>query len=781
MIEIEYRAPTIEQPNNVVYLAFNNDPSTGSAVLPFGRNVEGSTVFLPFRATHLYSAHVEAGGVIKRQRTWQQTQWSGSVPADDQFSVEIAEGVLRILMPASIANNAAALSLVIYAKKIDDNDGWGRLLPSCGLGAKGGYEDQYLPLYKSVDLHTGKSQAVPRLRGERMRVYQMLPRLFGNVNQRRKPNGCIEENGVGKFHDINEAALSSLRTMGFTHVWLTGLLRQATATDYSAFGLPADDPDLLKGLAGSPYAIKDYFDLCPDYAVDPAERLTEFKALLARLRAQGLRSILDFVPNHVARSYASTIRPELSFGAKDDPQKFFDPQNNFFHLTNQPLRLPTWRDGQPLSPTCRILGTCDGRFEAENQHSRVTGNNVTSATPALNDWYETVKLNYGFEFTTGWRAYPQGADSLAPIPDTWLKMDHVLAYWQAQGVGGFRCDMAHMVPPEFWAWAIGRARARQSDVIFLAEAYNGDPMKVPSGDPLLQALSNNHGNVLFDLLSAGFDGVYDDPSYKVLKAIYDGSGWANDLDGVLGEEFIFQNSLRYAENHDEVRLAGRNQWANVGAHVGRPVAAILYGMSRGPVLLYSGQEVGEPATGEEGFGCDDARTTIFDYWSMPELVKWVNNHRYDGQGLSKPQSQLRAFYSRLINLVGEPAFRAGEFYGLNRANRDNPRFGRLPGEPASGHWLYAYLRHKPEAPGEARQSFLVIANLHPTETLRNIYVQLPGAAVEFLEAAETSRALFTERLGLAPTQTILVESLAKGIIVGDLPALSAFYFELRLL
>ena len=194
------------------------------------------------------------------------------------------------------------------------------------------------------------------------------------------------------------------------------------------------------------------------------------------------------------------------------------------------------------------------------------------------------------------------------------------------------------VPPEFWAWAIARARARKADVFFAAEAYDNDPAKVTKG------------NVMTALLNAGFNAVYDDPSYKALKAIYDGNKWANDIDGLFGDDLLFHRSLRYAENHDEVRLAGAGQWGGVGAEVGRPVAAILYGLSRGPVLLYSGQEVGEPARGAEGFGGDDARTTIFDYWAMPELAKWVNGHRYDGGRLAPEQKKLREFYARLLEI-----------------------------------------------------------------------------------------------------------------------------------
>jgi len=555
----------------------------------------------------------------------------------------------------------------------------------------------------------------------RVRIYELLPRLFGNTNETRRLNGTLAENGCGRFADLDDPALASLRSMGFTHLWLTGVLRQATATDYADIGLYADDPDLLKGVAGSPFAIKDYFDVCPDYAEDPGRRLEEFRALIERARAHEMGVLIDFVANHVARCYRSLVRADLDFGAQDDRSRFFDPRNNFFYLQRDspgggpPLKLPTVAHGNAVSPTCKAIGGCDGYFSGEIDHGKVTGNNAATWSPGLSDWYETVKLNYGYDFTTGRREYPWVGSPDAPIPDTWQKMDAVLAHWQQIGVDGFRCDMAHMVPPEFWAWAVARARARQPGVLFLGEAYDNDPMKV------------GQGNVMHDLLHAGFDAVYDDPAYKILKGVYDGGKWANDLAAVAADAFLFERSLRYAENHDEVRLAGANQWGGIGPAVGRPVAAILYGLSRGPVLLYSGQEVGEPAAGAEGFAGDDARTTIFDYWSMPELVKWVNGRRYDGGRLSAEQKDLRDFYSRLINLVGEPAFRDGAFFGLNPANLWNDRFGRLPEETASGHWLYAFLRYD----AASGQRFLVVANLH-RGALRDVRVRIPAEALDFL-------------------------------------------------
>ena len=604
---------------------------------------------------------------------------------------------------------------------------------------------------------------------ERPRIYQLLPRLFGNTNETRKPNGTLAENGVGKFADISEAALRSLRDeLHISHLWLTGVHAQATATDYASIGKPADDPDLLKGLAGSPYAIKDYADVCPDYAIEPAKRMDEFRALLDRAHTLGLRVIIDFVANHVARSHSSKL---VAFGEQDDRTKFFSPQNNFFWLQpdspggGPPLRLPTVVNGKPASPTCRVLGTCDGFFPEEKNAARVTGNNAATWTPSLNDWYETVKLNYGYDFTTGAREFPCSENPSAPLPDTWRKMNAVLARWQALGVDGFRCDMAHMVPVEFWTWAIARARTRDTAAFFIAEAYDNDPMKVERGD------------VLAALLGAGFDAVYDDPSYKALKRIYDGPAWANDLDSTLAAQHAgtFRSSLRYAENHDEVRLAARGEWGGIGMDVGRAVSGVLFGISRGPVLICSGQEVGEPADGAAGFGGGNARTTIFDYWCMPEFAKWVNGHRYDGGRLLPQQRSLREFYGRLLATCAAPAFCEGGFFPLNGANISNPEFGRIAGETASGHWLCAYLR----IPNPEHAPFLVVVNLHRSETFRNVRILLSDEARRALGSLSGILLLEDRASGLTPLRFAASDVLEHGFLLPELPPLTPAYFEVQ--
>ncbi|GAA5483066.1 alpha-amylase family glycosyl hydrolase [Haloferula sargassicola] len=561
-------------------------------------------------------------------------------------------------------------------------------------------------------------------------IYQALPRLFGNTNETRKPNGTLAENGCGRFSDFNDRSLAEIRKFGATHLWLTGVPEQASATAYP--GRPADPPDILKGKAGSPYAITDYFDVCPDYAEDPQRRVEEFRELLERCHKHGLRVVIDFVPNHVARSYASSGRPELSFGAGDDPSVFFHRDNNFFYV--QPGMA---EGGPPLRlPTAEMPG-CSGRFEPEDEHVRVTGNNAITFHPSVYDWYETVKLNYGHDFTTGRdTSHLPGPDAEpAEVPDTWRKMDEAFAWWQELGVGGFRVDMAHIVPMEFWRWMLRRARERDPDLYVFGEAYDNDPTKLTDG------------NVLDALIEAGFDAVYDDPAYDLAMGLYDdfeGYKWANDLDSLIFPGTRFHHSLRYAENHDEVRLASPKEWGGLGMEVGKPVCATLLGMGRGPVMIYHGQEVGEPAIGAEGFCGDNARTSIFDYGAMPEFQKWVNGGKFDGGGLSTEQKALRGWYAKLLSVIHEPAFTRGDFHGLNHANKDNDQFGRMEGETCSGHWLYAYFRRDPVA----RQVFLVVANFHPTETMKNPLVHFPAEALQWA-GIPAGRTRWIERLARA--------------------------------
>lgn len=515
-------------------------------------------------------------------------------------------------------------------------------------------------------------------------IYQLFVRHFSNDTTGGIPWGSKEENGCGTFNGINDAALRALADMGVTHVWLTGVLRHATQTDYSAYGLPADPACVVKGRAGSPYAVTDYFDLDPDLAENPAERRAEFEALLRRCRCHGLTPMMDFIPNHVSRSYASRIRPECSFGAMDDRNSFFAYNNSFYYLS------PHGSDREMQLP--------EGVFEPEHGCGRVTGNNVATWTPAAHDWYETVKLNYGCDYTHG----PHAAAALPGIgardeavPRTWLLMDAVLAWWQEMGIGGFRCDMAHMVPPAFWRWAIARARLRDESTLFLAEAYN-DHMSLCGGD------------VHRELLAAGFHGIYDSPAYDTLRGIIGGTRWANDLDRHdHSESKNFYHGVRYLENHDELRLPNLN-----GQRV--PYAALCaaqFAATAGPVLVYNGQEVGEAAEGAGGYGGDNGRTSIFDYTSLPRLQHWRNGGACDGAAMTAEERALRGFTAAFLPLLQHPALANGTFYGLNWANRATAGFGRAAGDSISGRRLFAFLRHA----RKARATVLVLCNFSETE------------------------------------------------------------------
>lgn len=553
-------------------------------------------------------------------------------------------------------------------------------------------------------------------------IYQLVVRLFGNTNTTNARNGTIDVNGCGKFDDITPRALRSLRDLGVTHVWLTGCLRQATLTGYPDLGLPADDPRVVKGVAGSFYAVRDYFDVCPDYAREPANRLAEFEALVQRVHDAGMKALIDFVPNHVARGYHSVIRPEADFGEGDDATKFFDPQNHFFYLVDPPgqqLRLPTPEHWAP--PVESVGPIPDGPYPLEDgspgRPPKATGNNAATATPSAHDWYETVKLNYGYDFTT--RTGHYGGEGTRPR--TWDAMDEVLAYWQARGVDGFRCDFAHYVPAEAWEFLIGRARERDGSAVFVAEAYPW----VGSGDPVTD---------MRQLVDVGFDAVYHDASYNSLKRIYQGTGSQDDYHHTMASltPAARRHYLTYLENHDERRIASpvepERSWGESGfgsMRAGCLLAPLQMLMGPGPVLVFNGQEVGEPGAGDEGFSGEDGRTTLFDYWCMPELAKWVNGHAYDGGLLNEEQRRLRAFYGALLSLCQDEAVRHGDYFGLKYFNRPD-RFDDCPDS------LFTYARF---VPSEGRV-LLIAANFDRSASVTG-RLRLPPDVLAQVKLLET--------------------------------------------
>lgn len=452
-------------------------------------------------------------------------------------------------------------------------------------------------------------------------IYQLVVRLFGNkVQGRNLENGSIEENGCGRFNDITDRALDELKKTGITHVWYTGIIEHATMTDYSRYGIKKDDPDVVKGRAGSPYAIKDYYDVDPDLSEDPQKRMAEFELLVKRTHEAGLKVIIDFVPNHVARSYYSDKHPDgvRSFGLDDDIKKAFSEKNDFYYILDKPLVVPKRKESVSLQ---RKLGM-DGLI-AENP-AKATGNNVFSNTPSVDDWFETVKLNYGVDYQN------KSSYHFVPVPPVWNKMFDILSYWASKGIDGFRCDVAEMVPVEFWNWVLPKLKEKHPGVFFIAEAY--DPAKYE------EYLTKGHFDYLYDKV-----GLYD-----CLKSLIKEEKSASTASLTkLNERYATYSDkmLRFLENHDEERIASDafagNPWKAVPAMV---ASATLSG---GPVMIYFGQEVGEPAYGIEGFSGNDGRTTIFDYWAVPEHQKWMNGGKFDGGQLTDNQKKLRAFYATL--------------------------------------------------------------------------------------------------------------------------------------
>ena len=522
---------------------------------------------------------------------------------------------------------------------------------------------------------------------DKLVVYQIYTRLFGNLNTTNKFYGSLEENGTGKFNDINDKALKSLKGFGVSHVWFTGVIEHATMTDYSKFKIPQDNPLVVKGIAGSPYAIKDYYDVNPDLAVDVKNRMKEFEALVERSHKNELKVLIDCVPNHVARSYHSDKKPKgvKDFGEEDDKTKAFAASNNFYYVEGQDFVVP---DGV-RSP----VKVSKNYYESP---AKATGNDVFSAKPSINDWFETTKLNYGVDYLDN------RSKHFEPIPSTWLKMRDILSYWTKKGVDGFRCDMSEMVPVEFWGWVIPEIKKVNPDVIFIAEIYNPQTYK--------QYLFEGKFDYLYDKV-----GLYD-----AVRRLMEGGGNANDITAVWQKESgDFSNQMiRFLENHDEQRIASK-YFANDPMKA-IPAMTLSATLHSGPLMLYFGQEVGVKPTLAEGFSGEDGRTTMFDYWGVPEFQNWVNNHNYDGGKLTTEQKNIRNFYAELLKFVNESdAVRNGQFYDLQYVN------GNGQSANYNDKKIYSYLRFT------ENQKLLFICNFD-FEKSYSTNILIPQGAMEMM-------------------------------------------------
>lgn len=489
-------------------------------------------------------------------------------------------------------------------------------------------------------------------------IYQLIVRLFSNQNTTNRFDGSLEENGCGKFNHITAKALDEIKEMGFTHVWYTGVLEHSTTTKTGE--LAGDPPCVVKGKAGSPYAIRDYYDVAADLAENHEKRMAEFEALILRTHNSGLKAIIDFVPNHVARTYHSDMMPAgvSGFGQADDQTKPFHPQNNYYYLPGETLNLPVTGDN------CAFT----------EYPAKATGNDCFTASPAIGDWYETVKLNYGVDYQGGHTHH------FEPVPDTWIKMNHILNYWAEKGIDGFRCDMASMVPVAFWNQAIKAVKTKFPAVQFIAEIY----------EPWLYGEFINQG---------GFDYLYDKVGlYDTLRAVVTRQAPAGQISHCWRSiEGLGDHMLNFIENHDEQRIASLYFAGTPLA--GIPAFTVAALMNRGSVLLYSGQEVGEDGSLPTGYSGDDGRTSIFDYGSMASLVRWVSGN-FDTGRFDAESQKLHKSYAAVLRLVNSfDAFRLGDFYDLMWVNHQGTGF--------PDNHLYVFLRHYEQ------EVMLIAANFSP--------------------------------------------------------------------
>lgn len=514
-------------------------------------------------------------------------------------------------------------------------------------------------------------------------IYQMLPRLYTNFCENPIPGAPITVNGCGKLNAISDTVIKDIASLGVTHIWYTGVIEHAHDADYTRYGIQRDNPYIIKGRAGSPYAITDYYDIDPDLAEDVPTRMSEFEALVKRTHDAGLKVIIDFVPNHVARQYHSDAAPEgvRQLGEDDDREMFFSRDNNFYYITRQ-----------QFAPHGVFLGKPGAPDEYIEFPAKASGNDCYTAFPGQNDWYDTVKLNYGVD---PWN----GSKHFDPIPDTWNKMLDIMRYWASKGIDAMRCDMVHMVPVEFWHWATSQIRAQYPHFKFIAEIY----------DVALYRQYIHYG---------GFDYLYDKVTlYDTLRGIVTGNGTsAAALTGCWQTvDDIRDHMLHFLENHDEQRYASPQFAGNADTVL--PALVVSATFDRAPMMIYMGQELGEKALDAEGYSGNDGRTTIFDYWSIEKIRRHLDHGTCRGK-LTEDETTLRNTYAKILRLCNDSAaIRRGDFFDLMYVNYDNP--GINP------HYHYAYMRGD-----HTSETILIVCNF--SSSAADIDVRIPRAAYDYL-------------------------------------------------
>ena len=543
-------------------------------------------------------------------------------------------------------------------------------------------------------------------------VYQVFTRLFGNKNTTNKPWGTIEENGVGKFNDFTDKALQEIKKLGVTYIWYTGVPHHDVIRDYTKYGISNDDPDVVKGRAGSPYAVKDYYNVNPDLAVNPAKRLQEFEALIARTHKNGLKVIIDIVPNHIARNYHSLSNPKgvRDFGADDNTSVEYDRNNNFYYIPGKAFEVPTSDTYKPLNGEKNPL--IDGKFN--EFPAKWTGNGSRQAKPDINDWYETVKVNYGIK-PDGSKDFPElpagfeNKDCKAhyefwaakDVPSSWKKFRDIALYWTAKGVDGFRYDMSEMVPYEFWSYMNSAIKMKNPKAFLLAEVYNPKEYR--------------------NYIKLGkMDYLYDKvETYDYLKAIIQGKKNPDGLSDIQNNMVDIEHHMaHFLDNHDEQRVASP-EFAGT-PEKGKPMMVVSATINSSATMLYFGQEVGEDGKENAGFGTH-SRTSIFDYVGVPHHQRWMNGGKFDGGQLSKSEADLRDFYKRLLNFTIKSDALMGKFQEIQTINRNETK------KYDAG--LYSYVRYT------AKEKLIVVVNFSWVTT-SNFELKIPADVIATWKLAD---------------------------------------------
>lgn len=510
---------------------------------------------------------------------------------------------------------------------------------------------------------------------KRSAIYQLFIRHFSEG----KMVGVVDAEGVrqetcGTFNGVTTEALLSIANTGFTHVWFTGVLEHTTHQSYPHRS--ADPKGLVRGNAGNPFAVTDYFDVAADLAENPDERLKEFQELIQRTHDAGMKCLIDFIPNHVARSYGSDVDDATPLGSGDDNTKPYAPDNAFYYLPGEgTLTLPSER----------------GVYIPEQNCGRVSGNGAARWSPTPNDWWDTIKLNYGYDYNAKATLLALPAkEAGSEVPVTWLKMYQVLCYWAEMGVDGVRCHDAQLVPVRFWAWLLGQLRQNHPEFTVMGETTS------PGGAKYLPSVTSQ------DYIAAGFSAYDDDKTYLAVKNVLRGEMTVQDLEGHLLNHHTLEYGVRYIERHDHLRVTAPNFFGNESQNLAACAAVWLSG--KAPILLYNGQEIGECSP--------KGKTPIYDYASFPQL-----QHCYKGREINYEMQQLRIRYKSLVRLAINEPFAAGEIYGISRANPE-----------LVSQKVFSFLRF---TEGAERRVYLVLCYLG-AEDEKEYDVVIPREALDYM-------------------------------------------------